>query len=86
MESIVKSNDKGNDKGNIKTNDFLEINKQIPITKINSFDKIYSEYLITSQNKNFDISNSNFNPDNNSPPNKFVNKLESRIKMYYKQL
>ncbi len=80
MEGILKSNYKCE----ISNNDLLEINKPIPITKINSFDKIYSEYLITSQNKKFDISNSNFNPNNNnSPPNKFVSKLESRIKMYY---
>jgi hypothetical protein len=79
MEGIQKSNDKCE----ISNNDLLEINKPIPITKINSFDKIYSEYLITSQDKKFDISNSNFNPNNNSPPNKFVSKLESRIKMYY---
>ena len=79
MEGIQKSNDKCE----ISNNDLLEINKPIPITKINSFDKIYSEYLITSQDKKFDISNSNFNPNNNSPPNKFVSKLDSRIKMYY---
>mgnify|MGYP000930986330 FL=1 len=82
MEGIQKSNDKCE----ISNNDLLEINKPIPITKINSFDKIYSEYLITSQDKKFDISNSNFNPNNNSPPNKFVSKLESRIKMYYNHL
>lgn len=61
----------------------LEINKPIPFKKTNSFEKIYNEYLETSLNKNIDITSSNFDPDNNKSPNLFVNKLESRIKLYY---
>ena len=66
--------------------DLLEINKSIPIKKTTSFEKLYNEYLITSQNKNVDFSNSNFNPNNKKSPNLFVSKLENRIKLYYKTL
>ena len=71
-----------NDKSKI---DLLEINKSIPkpIRKSNSFEKIYNEYLELSQNKNIDISSSNFIPNNEDSPNVFVNKLQSRINLYY---
>jgi len=66
--------------------DLLEINKSIPIKKTTSFEKLYNEYLITSHNKNVELSNSNFNPNNKKSPNLFVSKLENRIKLYYKTL
>ena len=71
-----------NDKSKI---DLLEINKSIPkpIRKSNSFEKIYTEYLELCQNKNIDISSSNFIPNNEDSPNVFVNKLQSRINLYY---
>mgnify|MGYP003336048200 FL=1 len=65
--------------------DLLEINKSKfpPLKKTTSFDKLYSEYLSVSQNKNVEFSNSNFNPNNNNSPNTFINKLEKRMQMYY---
>ena len=69
-------------KNNSKAN-LLEITKPIPFKKSNSFEKLYSEYLETSKDKNVDFSNSNFNPDDKKSPNLFVNKLEDRIKLYY---
>lgn len=66
--------------------DLLEINKSIPIKKTTSFEKLYNEYLITSQNKNVEFSNSKFNPNDKKSPNLFVSKLENRIKLYYETL
>lgn len=39
-----------------------------------NLEKIISEYRITQNN---------FNPNKNSPPNSFMNKLEQRMKYYY---
>ena len=39
-----------------------------------NLEKIISEYRITQNN---------FNPNKNSPPNSFMNKLELRMKHYY---
>ncbi len=69
-----------NNKANI---DLLEINKPIPFKKSTSFEKIYNEYLETCKNKSIELSNSNFNPDDQNSPNVFVNKLEDRMKLYY---
>lgn len=79
IDCVLKSS---NEKSKI---DLLEINKSIPkpIRKSNSFEKIYNEYLELSQNKNIDISSSNFIPNNEDSPNVFVNKLQSRINLYY---
>ena len=62
---------------------FLEISKPAPFKKTTSFEKIYNEYLETSKDKSVEISNSNFNPNDQNSPNAFVNKLENRIKLYY---
>lgn len=64
-------------------NDLLEINKPVPFKKTTSFEKMYNEYLETCKDKAVDLSNSNFNPDDQNSPNVFVNKLENRIKLYY---
>ena len=45
--------------------------------KKNNLEKIISEYRITQ---------SNFNPDKNSPPNLFISKLEIRMKQYYNNI
>ena len=63
--------------------DFLEISKPIPFKKSTSFEKMYNEYLETCKDKSIELSNTNFNPDDQNSPNVFVNKLESRIKLYY---
>tara|TARA_Y100001970_G_C14167789_1_gene822355 strand:+ start:827 stop:1078 length:252 start_codon:yes stop_codon:yes gene_type:complete len=69
---------------NINSNkDLLEISKPIPFKKTTSFEKMYNEYLITCKDKSVELSNSNFNPDDQNSPNVFVNKLENRIKLYY---
>ncbi len=82
MSTLACALKSSNEKSKI---DLLEINKSIPkpIRKNNSFEKIYNEYLELSQNKNIDISNSNFNPNNEDSPNIFVDKLQSRINLYY---
>ena len=55
-----------------------ELKKPIKLVKINSFDIIFEQYGLTG---NF------FNPNQNTPPNnKFVNKLEHRMKNYYNTL
>lgn len=46
----------------------------IKIQKTNSFDIIFEQAGLTG---NF------FNPNKNTPPNSFVNKLEHRMKNYY---
>ena len=46
----------------------------IKIQKTNSFDLIFEQAGLSG---NF------FNPNKNSPPNSFVNKLEYRMKNYY---
>jgi hypothetical protein len=46
----------------------------IKIQKTNSFDLIFEQAGLSG---NF------FNPNKNSPPNSFVNKLEHRMKNYY---
>ena len=58
-----------------KEND--ELNRPIKMEKVNSFDLIFEQYGL---NGNF------FNPNKNTPPNKFVNKLEERMKKYYDSL
>ena len=63
--------------------DLLEISKPIPFKKSTSFEKMYNEYLETCKDKSVELSNSNFNPNDQNSPNVFVNKLESRIKLYY---
>ena len=81
---LKNSEDKHTSKNNLDLLD-IDINKSKlpPLKKTNSFDKLYSEYLTISQNKNIDFSNSNFNPNSNKSPNTFINKLEKRMQMYY---
>lgn len=69
--------------GTKSNKDLLEINKPIPFKKTNSFEQMYNEYLETCKDKSIELSNSNFNPDDQNSPNVFVNKLENRIKLYY---
>jgi len=54
-----------------------ELKKPIKLVKTNSFDIIFEQYGLTG---NF------FNPNQNTPPNSFVNKLEHRMKSYYDSL
>jgi len=45
--------------------------------KKQNLEKIISEYRITQNN---------FNPNKNSPPNTFMDKLETRMKHYYSKI
>ena len=45
--------------------------------KKQNLEKIISEYRITQNN---------FNPNKNSPPNTFMDKLETRMKRYYSNI
>ena len=45
--------------------------------KEQNLNKIISEYRLTQNN---------FNPDKRSPPNRFMNKLEIRMKYYYSNI
>ena len=46
------------------------------LNKKKNLNKIISEYRITQNN---------FNPNKNSPPNTFMDKLEQRMKYYYQR-
>ncbi len=48
-----------------------------PLSMKKNLEKIISEYRITQNN---------FNPNKNSPPNSFMNKLELRMKHYYQNI
>lgn len=51
--------------------------KQSYSLKKQNLEKIISEYRITQNN---------FNPNKNSPPNTFMDKLETRMKQYYSKI
>ena len=56
-----------------QTPEYDDSNKSYSFKKQN-LEKIISEYRITQNN---------FNPNKNSPPNLFMDKLEIRMKQYY---
>ena len=57
-----------------KTNVVYNLDKNDYFVEKTNLTKIISEYRLTQNN---------FNPNKSSPPNKFMNKLELRMKYYY---
>ena len=58
-----------------QTNDVVnKLDKNSYFVEKTNLQKIISEYRLTQNN---------FNPNKSSPPNKFMNKLEMRMKYYY---